>query len=363
MCKKKLIFKRIAFISLLIGVFVISGCGQSDYLPTETADNYVSEENNLSFPEWEDKAEDVVNDERSESLPKPLEIPVNTKAEDVVYFSEDGIDLLRAVHRCVSDGENIYFAYTEPDLYVMPIGANEHCPLNIENTEGMNVCNIAIDIYGKIHLLMADSNYDGWFIWSLDEEYKIDKIIDISAYFETKRIPTWFLIDKDGTYYFQWPINRDGIIVDSEGVLKHRLTKESLGIKWIYEAAVGKEGLIYLVYKNGNERLEIGELDVEKCSIKNEDSPLYFSSDEIFSAMSGGTDTNLLLFSPVSGVWAYDNKNGVIENRVPLSDIGFGSDTECWPLTFLPDGRLLLLGRTINDNHANDVLKYVPVGK
>ena len=363
MRKKKLIFKRIAFISFLIGVFVISGCGQSDNLPTETSDNYANEEIDPSFPEMEDKAKDVVNDERSESLPKPLEVPINTKAEDVVYFSEDGIDLLRAVHRCVSDGENIYFAYTEPDLYVMPIGANEHSPANIENPKGMNVCNIAIDIYGKIHLLMADSNYDGWFIWSLDEEYKIEKIIDISAYFETKRIPTWFLIDKDGTYYFQWPINREGIIVDSEGVLKHKLTTESLGIKWIYEAAVGKDGLIYLVYNDGNEKMQIDELDVQNGSIKNEDSPLYFPSNETFSAMSGGTDTNLLLFSPLSGVWAYDNINGVIENRVPLSDIGFGSNTEFWPLTFLPDGRLLLLERTINDSNAGDVLKYVPVGQ
>lgn len=363
MCKKKSLFKKIAFISLLIGVFVISGCGQSDNLPTETVDNHVNEEIDPSFPEMEDKAEDVVNDERSESLPKPLEVPVNTKAEDVDYFSEDGIDLSRAVHRCVSDGENIYFAYTEPDLYVMPVGANEHSPANIDNPEGMNVCNVAIDIYGKIHLLVADSNYDGWFIWCLDEEYKIDKIIDISAHFETKRIPTWFLIDKDGTYYFQWPINRDGIIVDSEGVLKHRLTTESLGIKWIYEAAVGKDGLIYLVYDNGNEKMQIGELDVENCSIKNEDSPLSFPDNEIFSAMSGGTDTNFLLFSPYSGVWAYDNKNGVLENRVLLSDIGLGRDAEFWPLTFLPDGRLLLLERTINDSHADDVLKYVPVGK
>jgi hypothetical protein len=79
-----------------------------------------------------------------------------------------------------------------------------------------------------------------------------------------------------------------------------------------------------------------------------------------------------LLFSPYSGVWVYDNEQEFLENRVPLSDIGFGLDTEFWPLSFLPDGRLLLLGQTVDTDHADNVeadstkpmiLKYIPVSK
>lgn len=343
---------------MFTGIFVLSGCGQSDNPLTKPADTYVNEKSEMSFTETEND-EDDKNDAPSEDLPKLLEVPVNTKAEDIHYHSEDDIDLGRAMRRCRSNGENIYLVYGAPDLYIMPIGADEHSRVNIDNPEGMDVCNIAMDTCGRIHLLMS-RNGDEWFIWRLDEDYQIDSVIDISAYFETKQLPGWFLVDKDGTYYLQWSnANRDGIIVDSEGALKYRFTPKSLGTGWTYQAAVGKDGQIYLIHSERGEKLEIGELDVENCSLKNEDSSLCFSGDETFSVMSGGTDTNLLLFSPYSGVWACDTETGVMENRVPLSDIGFSSDTEFCPLAFLSDGRLFLLGYVGNDYY----LKYIPVGK
>lgn len=361
---KTAIFKRKAYILLLIGIFVLSGCGQSGSLLAETVDASFTETKDIA--PTEDDAED---DEPSDSLPKTIEVPVNTTAEEIHYYMEDDIDPLRAIHRCVADEKNIYLAYGEPDLYVMPVGADEHSRADIDNPEGMIVCNIAMDTYGRIHLLVAGSNYDEWLIWRLDEDYQIDKVIDISAYFEIAQMPHWFLIDKDGTYYLQWVINRDGIIVDSEGVLKYRFTPKSLGTRWIYEAAVGKDGQIYLVHGDWDEKLEISEFDVENCSIKTEASSLSFSGSEVFSAMSRGTDTNLLLFSPYSGVWACDPETGVLENRVPLSDIDFGSNTEFCPIAFLADGRLLLAGMDENADQTGDddlkhrLLKYLPAGK
>lgn len=361
MCRKSFVFKRKALILLLIGTFVLSGCAQSDDLLTETVDNYIDEKINTSFMETEGTAEteDDETIELSEGLPKPSEFPISTKVEDILYHSTDGIDLSLSVHRCKSDGENIYLVYGESDLYVMSIGANEHIQVNIDNPEEMVICHIAIDTYGRIHLLVAGSNYDEWFIWRLNESYQIDEVIDISAYFEIKQMPHWFLVDKDGTYYLQWVLSRDGIIIDSERVLKHKFTLKSLETRWTYEAAVGKDGRIYLVYGDRDEKLRIGEFDVENGSIKREDSSLCFSRDEVFSEMSSGTDTNLLLFSPYSGVWAYDHEKDILENRVPLSDIDFACDTGFYPLSLLPDGRLLLLGKMGNDTH----LKYIPAGK
>lgn len=365
MSREKFIFRRKAFLLLTIGIFFLSGCGQNDDPSTQTADNNVNQEIDTNAAETQDKDEDKENNEPSGDLLKPLEVPVNTQAGEVYCPNEEGIDLLRALHTCKSDGVNIYLAYNEPDLYVMPIGTDEHSPANIDNPAGLNVCNVSVDTYGRVHLLMADQDYDEWYIWRLDENYRTDKTIDISAYCETKRPPLWFLIDKDGTYFLQWPIERNGIIVDSEGMLKHKFTPESLGIRWIYEAAAGKDGQIYLIYgSTGEEKREIGELDVESCSIKEEESSLSFPGSENFTAMAGGTDTNLLLFSPYSGVWAYDNEQGMMENRVPLSDIDFDTVAEFWPLTFLSDGRLLLAGKPVNANHPEEaVLKYVPAGK
>lgn len=368
MCMKKFVFKKRAFILLLIGIFVLGGCGQGNNLLetdetnlTETEDTAEADKTiDANFAETEVEAKDEENNEPSEALPEPLEVPVNTQAEEIPYYMKDDIEPLRALHRCIADGENIYLVYGEPDLYIMRLGDDEHSRANIDNPKGMFVCNIAMDAYGRIHLLMAGRNYDEWVIWRLDEDYQIDKVMDISAYFEVEQMPHWFLIDKDGTYYLQWVMNRDGIIVDSEGVLQHRFTMESLGTRWTYEAAVGKDGQIYLVYCDEDEKLKIGKFDAGNCSIIKEASPLCFPmGSDTFSAMSSGTDTNLLLYSPYSGVWACDTENGILENRVPLSDIGFNSDVEFWPLTFLPDGRLLLLGKNGNEVY----FKYFPVGK
>lgn len=356
MCWKKFIYKSCVILGLFSSIMLLSGCGQSDSSLAPTSERYAEEATETGVAIIEDKTE---TDETNE-------IPVNTRAEEVLYRSEDDIDLLRAIHRCISDGENIFLAYNESDIYVMPMGADKHSPANIDNPDGMKVCNVAGDTYGRIHLLMAGQNYEEWYIWRLDEDYRIEKVIDISAHFETKQIPMWFLIDKDGTYYLQWTLDRKGIIIDSEGAMQHKFTPESLGIKWIYEAAVGKDGRIYLVYRKEDDKIEIGELEVEGCAVKSEDSPLSFPGNETFSSMSAGTDTNLLLFSPNSGVWAYDNEKGLLENRVALVDIGFGSDMEYWPLTFLPDGRLLLMGKTVNKSSAEDaelLMKYIPVGR
>lgn len=347
MLKKQYVFKIVLFIVIL----VLSGCGQNENAnnqegisAAETANHRMNVESGTKFTEAE------------------------KKAEDILYHSEDGIDLLRALHRCVSDGENIYLVYGEPDLYIMPIGTGEHRPANVNNPEKMDVCNIALDAHGRIHLLVAGQDNEKWLIWRLDENYQVDREIDISAYFETKYMPLWFLVDADGTYYLQWVIDRNGIIIDNEGALRNRFTPESLEIEWIYEATVGKDGLIYIVYSHSDEKLEIGKFNVEKCLIENETLALSFPGDEIFNAMAGGTDTNLLLFSPYSGGWAYDKESG-IENLVPLSEIGFGSNTEFYPLTFLPDGRLVLLAGMADGNYMDDesskdwLLRYIPIGK
>ncbi len=360
---KQVIMKRKAFFAFLIGMLILSGCRQNEN-SAEPVNGSGKEDGDMKFKENEEKAQEGKGHASSEILPELSEVAISEKAQDIPYYSEDGIDLLGALHRCVSDGENIYFVYGGPDIYVMPIGTNKHYPAGIANPQGMDVCNIALDAHGRIHLLMAGQDNREWFIWRLDENYEVEKTIDISSCFETRYIPLWFLTDKDGAYFFQWPLDRNGIIVDGEGALKHKFTPESLGTKWIYEAAVGKDGHIYLVYGDSGVKLEIGKLDTADCFLENENPALFFAGDEVFNAMSCGTDANLLLFSPYSGVWAYDSERGIVENRVSLSDIGFGAGMECWPLTFLPDGRLLLVAKMAEGQSFPDWLfRYVPVSK
>lgn len=361
------VYKKVMQSLLLIGLLTLSGCGHNgdsllgtaarEEISTESAetDSRTETENNTEAKESEMAGS-------TQSQPVLLDVPVSFKKEDILYHKVDDIDISLSEHRCQSDGENLYLVYGsagEPDLYVIPIGTDEHFRANIDNPEGMVICHIAIDIYGNMHLIVAGNNFDEWYIWRLDESKQIEEVIDISDYFEIKQVPLWFLVDKEGNYYLQWVLSRDGIIVDSEGALKHRFTLESLDTRWTYEAAVGKDGLIYVIYRDGDEKVRIGEFDVESCSIIKEDSPLYFSRNEIFNGMSRGTDTNILLFSRYSGVWAYDQEQGILENRASLSEIGLARDEESYPLTFLPDGRFVLLQIGKDGFH----IKYIPAGK
>ena len=354
------------FLGALIGsICLLSGCGQGDILLSEPLTGVV-EDSGKGQPDEMGETKIGETYETSEEVWESIVVPVNNQAEEITYLCEDGIDPLRVIHRCVSGGENVFLAYNETDIYVMSIGAGKHSPAGISNPNMLNVCNVAVDTYGRTHLLMAGSDYEEWYIWRLDEEYQVDKVINISEYFETKQIPIWFLIDKNGYYYFQWPYDRSGLVVDGEGVIIHKLTTQTLEVSWIYEAAVGRDGEIYLAFSMEDDQIKIGRLDVENGSLDKKNVSGVFPAQETFSLMGAGTDTNLLLFSPYSGIWACDMEKGIFENRVELSDKELGEAVEYWPLTFLPDGRMLALGKSVgNDSSetADFVMKYIPAGR
>lgn len=255
-------------IILLIILIALSGCG---YNEDSSSNAKTKEEIHTESLDTEETASveygDRIQQLESTPIPEPLAVPVNTERKDILYHGTDDIDISLSMHRCESDGENIYLVYGdagELDLYNMPTGSDEHSRANIDNPEGMVICHIAIDIYGNRHLIVAGNNYEEWFIWRLNENNQIEKVIDITDYFEIRQMPHWFVVDKNGTYYLQWVISRDGVIIDREGVLKHKFTLKSLETRWTYEAAVGKDGLIYIVYCDADEklRIEIGRAHV-----------------------------------------------------------------------------------------------------
>jgi len=374
--------KKDIFIVLLSCTFLLTGCGRGDASVLPIPENSHDKGTGVYAEEvGETKVDEEAVGTSREDLPTPtegaasnndftmeppesgaskLQVLVNTQEEEIFFVREDNIDPLRAIHRCVSDGQNIYLAYNETDLYVMPVGADSHSRANIDNPEKLMVCNVAVDTYGALHLLMATPEYEDWFIWCLDENYSTEKIMDVSAYFKTKRIPLWFLVDKDGTYYMQWALDRNGVILDKDGSLKYETTPQSLGLSWIYEAAVGKDGQIYLLYQNAGGKLGIAGLDTQTGIMGAEEMAFSFPDDETFSLMAAGTDTTLLLFSPYSGAWACDMEKGILANRATLSDIGFSQSMEYWPLTFVPDGRLLVMAQFADEEL---LMKYIPAGK
>ena len=222
------------------------------------------------------------------------------------------------------------------------------------------VCSVTRDMEGYLHLLMSSSEFDRWYIWQLNDALQVEKEVDITACFDTKQIPLWFMVDKNGNYYLQWMMNRNGAIVREDGTLLHRTTTDSLGISWIYEAAVGNDGLIYLLYSPDGDGKEIGTLDTQSGCLRTDATELVIPGDDAFSAMAAGTDTEILVFGPYCGAWAYDSEKGTFEQRIKLSDIGYEEGVDYRPLNFLADGRLLTEGSTTKEE---TLLKYIPVGR
>ena len=380
MCGNKFLFK----VKLItIGLFCVSifcSCGKSENSKVDSNDfkidaveNHVEKENDKKYTEHESKEnnENETNESKA-GLPKPLKIPLNTESEDIHVYEKDLVELLSNWVLCRTDGQNL-FLLTTLGFYMMPVGMDELYPVDVETPEDMNVVEFAFDVYGRMHLFIAKYDYANedyeYFIWQLDENYRLNKVIELSSYVESNRMPSWFLILEDGTYYIQWAREQGGIIVSSEGIFKHKFTRESLGIGQTRQAAIGKNGYIYIVHGNGDEKREIARLDVDNCTIENENPVLYFPGEQIFYSMSGGTDTNLLLFSPYDGIWACDPENGILENRVSLTDINLGLDKEVdlWGIKiFLPDGRLLLMGKSAKndmDTSKGYCFRYIPAGK
>lgn len=370
---KKIITRAVLTFMIL---FTMTACGNNtpeistpNPLPTETNDN----SENIAGPDNDDI---LVNNESNADLPKLTKIPVNTKSEDIHIYEKDLVELLSSGVRLRTDGKNLFLLNIIPspirnDFYIMPIGTDELYPVDIETPEEMVVAEFAFDVHGRMHLFVGKYDYANedfeYYIRQLDENYQLNKVIDLSPYVEDNRMPRWFLILEDGTYYIQWAREQGGIIVSSEGALKHKFTRESLGIGQTRQAAIGKNGYIYIVHSYSDEKQEIARLNVDNCIVENVNPALYFPANEIFTAMSGGTDTNLLISSIYSGVWAFDTESGIMENRLSLTDISSGihSETDFWNKLFLPDGRLLLIGQSENntDTQKHYVFKYISAGK
>lgn len=365
--KKIIKHKKHLVLGLLLSTLLLTGCVKTTNDPLEVPAKTpsVKQENN---PETEKKVPSQSTEETQESQTEPIEestVSVNTTREEVSYRCEDGIDLNRAEHRCASDGANLYLAYAETDLYVLVAGESKHQPVGLKNPAELKVCNVTIDTEGKIHLLMATPELDKWYIWQLDDAMQPEKEVNITPFFVRNRIPLWFMVDKDGYYYLQWIEDRKGLILDTDGALIHETTCAALGVNWIYEATVGKDGSIYLVYNRKGENKKIGTLDTKLGSLRQDGIILKLPETDTFSAMAAGTDTEILLYGPYCGVWSYDSEIRTFEQRIKPEDIGYSGDMDFRPLGFQADGRFVTVGGAMESNARVKelLLKYIPAGR
>ncbi len=84
--------RKITLILLCIGLFALSGC---EYNGDFSSDTVVDEGISTESAETENKmeTEDSETAVSAQSQPKPLEVPVSSREEDILYHKVDDIDI------------------------------------------------------------------------------------------------------------------------------------------------------------------------------------------------------------------------------------------------------------------------------
>ena len=87
------------------------------------------------------------------------------------------------------------------------------------------------------------------------------------------------------------------------------------------------------------------------------------SRDQIL-AIGPGTDSDLLLYGSISGIWAWNKENNELENRYALSEADISYDEYVVIRAFLEDGRLLLVENVSEAGELTGrIYKYIPAGR
>ena len=312
----------------------------------------------------------VETDEDNVEIAKLAE--VNTQAQVVEYDGE-----IHFANICISDGENLILyqssEYGEAGFYKMKVGQSEVERIELDIPEYLDVTKMTTDMYGNIYLLLtgnteflSEENTAKHEIWILNDKFEVSSILDISDSTEGEKLmPYQFLVDQNGSYFIQWGYGSfKGIFLDKQGKLIAKINNTVLEIDELQTAGLGQDGSVYMCYRK-DEHIYISRLNMESGKLENQEQNTLFDQDELVLSIGAGTDTQLLIYSTNSGIWAYDQEENYLENRVAMNESDTPFDTYILIRKFLPDGRLLLIENITNTNGelGKRILKYIPAGK
>lgn len=169
-----------------------------------------------------------------------------------------------------------------------------------------------------------------------------------------------FFVDSEGKYYLK---DTDYMICfDSDGNTMWETDNRALGINKSY-AAVCVDDVVYLSCQK-NDCTYITEIDSQNRLPTEEYLLEEIGSQDIILAMDQGTDSDLLLYGAVSGIWAWNREASRLENRVSGSELNVPYGETVIARKFLPDGRLLLVKNVSEgDNLTGVTFQYIPAGK
>lgn len=249
-------------------------------------------------------------------------------------------------------GDMVYICGVKPSdnsYFIAGMQAEEKqfCELPVKIPDGMRVIRMTVDYLGKCHILLMSVEkviieneeldqitYEESFIWTIDKEGNIEKILNVSEIFAEERSrPFCFTTDNAGNYYFE--NKKDIIKVDSKGNVDMRLSSTGE----IEAIGCGRSGDIYCIYFN--------EEGIDTLDILKEDGLAGYGITlpyigPRYSSIAAGTDTELLIFNIEGGVYTYERDENVVEQRISENNMPVSGENAA-SHGFLGDGRLCLM--------------------
>lgn len=230
----------------------------------------------------------------------------------------------------------------------------------IELPDYMALRETTTDNHGKCHILLIKRGQDmiegrlidGWthevgYIWTINRERKVEKKLDVSEIIAKEQsLPTCFVTDLDGNYYFD---NENEIIrLNPDGDVTMRWSFDGYEIEAL---ACGKSGKVYCIYED-HQGADILEL-LEKDGIADICLPLP-KYDCKYCCMAAGIDAELLILNRIGGVFAYTAGDNVVKQRIWEKDMPVSGE-DIFVDVILEDGRLCL---TTKDRETEEMLYY-----
>lgn len=297
----------------------------------------------------------------------------STEVESIQYMVSDvastvfyeGSDFIQS---CFALGGNRLFLVgisPEHDYFIgtMEQEASLFETLSIEIPSDMRIINIYVDNQSKCHTkwistkktIVNDQEFDiptyekTWII-VINSEGEIEKKLDISELMPAEAARSYNLcVDLRGNYYMDH--DNEIIKIDAKGTQMERIICEgSVG-----EIGCGKSGAIYCAYYNANNEIILGR--IEGQTVVDVEAVFENPNINIYCIMPG-TDSELLIYDPRTGVYTYNIESNVIENRIYIENLPISGE-EVRGYGFLGDGRLCIYGM----QEENPIFYYIPAGK
>ena len=343
--------KKATICFLLIFTMMVSllGCA-TDSWEGQSTNEALTESNNDTKSMSDTGSLETIPTENESVDTEAVSLP-DVEASDksaTIYFA--GEAFRKSIFSAGSNMLYIYGIRTDGEYFLgcMQMEEDIFQEFTVEMDEGMRAFNITVDAQGRCHILWmsvekyeagnqtADRiTYEKSCITIVDNKGTLEKEIDVTDLFSSGyRRPFCFVVDREGNYYFEQ--ESEIIQIKKNGTLGTIIGCDGS----IQGIGLGKSGAVYCTYQREDGERGLGKLEENTFFSYELQLP---QSDASYAGIYAGNDSELLLFSKETGVFACDGE--YIENRVSEAELPIkGADITGYGM--LSDGRICILEQT-----------------